>query len=391
MLSAKRFMWLALLFSVSAFIPAALADKSISDVWSKFEEVQKGSRALHQEFDVVRHIRSGYVDQVAHFQVLVDLSQGQWREQPVGEFGERIQVFNGEEQFVFESGGTEYVHLKRTNDKDQPLPEPYNTKVDWNKAKDVQQIPCGFPGKDHPCLVIEAPIKPWVRPGLPGEVVRMTNGTIRIMADTETGIWLRTHVSASVTGDTGESQWDVSFNIKQMSYGSAPDMALFRLPEGLHEVNDLSRWNEDRFKKELAGKPAPNLQATDIQGSKVSLAELKGKTVLLDFWTTWCPPCQSDASSVEKLNQKYGGKNLAIIGVSVDEDRATVENYLKKHPHTYPVVLSGENRLPPPYQIGIFPTYLIISPDGTLVTAEQGDKGFSKLRKDLEKAGMQAE
>ena len=103
------------------------------------------------------------------------------------------------------------------------------------------------------------------------------------------------------------------------------------------------------------------------------------------------PPCQSDASSIEKLNQKFGNKNLAIIGVSVDEDRATVENYLKKHPHSYPVVLSSENRLSPPYQIGIFPTYLIISPEGTLVTAEQGDQGFAKLRKDLERAGMNIE
>jgi thiol-disulfide isomerase/thioredoxin len=141
----------------------------------------------------------------------------------------------------------------------------------------------------------------------------------------------------------------------------------------------------------LAGKPAPGLQVKDIKGTVVSLSELKGKTVLLDFWTTWCPPCQSDASSIEKLNQKYGGKDLVIIGVSVDEDRDTVEKYLKKHPHTYPVVLSSENHMPPPYQIGVFPTYLIISPEGTLVTAEQGDKGFAKLRRDLEKAGMAAE
>jgi thiol-disulfide isomerase/thioredoxin len=157
------------------------------------------------------------------------------------------------------------------------------------------------------------------------------------------------------------------------------------------EVNDLTQWNEDRFKKELASKPAPGLQATDNHGARVSLAELKGKTVLLDFWTTWCPPGQSDASSIEKLNQKFGSKNLAVIGVSVNEDRATVENYLKKHPHSYPVVLSSENRLSPPYLIEVFPTYLIISPEGTLVTAEEGDKGFAKLRKDLEKAGMNIE
>ena len=56
------------------------------------------------------------------------------------------------------------------------------------------------------------------------------------------------------------------------------------MPEGLHEVNELSRWYEDRFKKELRRKPAPGLQATDdFDGGSVSLAELKGKTVLIDL------------------------------------------------------------------------------------------------------------
>ena len=141
----------------------------------------------------------------------------------------------------------------------------------------------------------------------------------------------------------------------------------------------------------MAGRVAPELQVTDIQGKAISLAELKGKTVLLDFWTTWCPPCQADAPSISKLNQKYGDKNLAIVGISVDEEREIVEKYLKKHPDSYPVVLSSENQMPRPYQIGVFPTYLIISPDGTLMTAEEGDKGFVKLRKELQKAGLEAE
>ena len=68
-----------------------------------------------------------------------------------------------------------------------------------------------------------------------------------------------------------------------------------------------------------------------------------------------------------------------------------MEKYLNKHPHGYPVVLSSENQLPRAYQVDALPTYLIIDPDGVLVTAEQGDQGFLRLRKDLEKAGLKAE
>jgi hypothetical protein len=65
-----------------------------------------------------------------------------------------------------------------------------------------------------------------------------------------------------------------------------------------------------------------------------------------------------------------------IIGISVDEERETVEKYLKKHPHSFPVVLSSENPLPRPYQIGVFPTYIVIGADGTLISAEEGIKGL---------------
>jgi thiol-disulfide isomerase/thioredoxin len=389
MLYPTKSICVSLLAYACVTAPVALAETPTSDLWSKFEEVEQGTRALHQEFEVVRNVKSGYSEQTSRFQVILDFSQGKWREQPVGTGGERIRVFDGHDLFVFEPGGTEYSRPKQA-DKDKPSPEPYENKVDWRKAKEVQRLPCGFSGKDHECVIIEAPIKPWLHMGLPGEVIKMADGIIRVMADTETGIWLRAHVSASVERGQIASQWDLTYNIKQMAYGATPDMSLFELPKGLKEVKDLTRW-VGYFKEQLSGKPAPALQVTDIHGTVHSLAELKGKTVLLDFWTTWCPPCQSDASSIEKLNQKYGNKNLAIIGISVDEERATVENYLKKHPHSYPVVLSSENRLPRTYQVDAFPTYLIISPDGTVVTAEQGDKGFGSLRKDLEKAGMSVE
>jgi len=121
------------------------------------------------------------------------------------------------------------------------------------------------------------------------------------------------------------------------------------------------------------------------------VSNLKGKTVLLDFWATWCPPCVADAPALDKLYRKYGEKDLMIIGISVNEERDIVEQFLKKHPHTFPVVLTSENEMPRPYQIGLFPTYMVIAPDGTLSTAVEGDQGFGELRKFLQKAGMETD
>jgi thiol-disulfide isomerase/thioredoxin len=392
MLSIKKFTSLSVLIGALVIVSNAIGETATSDVWSKFEATRQGMRGLHQEFEVVRRVKSRTVEQVSRHQVVIDFAKGIWREQAIGGDSDLTRLFDGQNLFVFEPGGTEYTRAKQKGDNEW-LPEPYETKLDWGKAKEVQRLPCGFTGKDHACVIIDAPVKPWVRPGTgtTGYVTTMTSGASRIMIDTETGIWLRCHTQELVEGQHGSYTWDLTYTIKDMSSGAAPDVTLFKLPDNLHEVKGLTPWNDTRINKQLAGKPAPDLQATDIQGKPVSLANLKGKTVLLDFGTTWCPPCQADAPSIEKLNQKYGNNNLAVVGISVSEDRDTVEKYLKKHPHSYPVVLSSENQLPRPYQIGIFPTYLIIAPDGTLVTAEQGDKGFGKLRKELEKAGLEAE
>ena len=374
---------------ISAVLVTVAYGATPNPLWTKFEATRQSARALHQEFEVTQHLKTASREQSSRHRVVIDLSQGKWREQAIGGGGELIRVFDGQELFVFEQDGNEYTQAKV---KDELLPQPYAMKLDWNKTKQIQQLPCGFSGQDHTCVVIEAPVKSWLRSDTNGHLARMSDGTARVMIDMETGIWLGARTVELVETPHVSYQVDTSYQTKQMRYGSVVDSALFRLPDGdLRKVKELSPWNEARIRKQLVGKSAPDLQAVDIQGKTISLADLRGKTVLLDFWTTWCPPCQADAPTIQRLNDKYGNKNLAVIGISVSEEREIVENYLKKHPHNYPVVLSSENQLPRPYQIGVFPTYLIIAPDGTLMTAAQGDQGFGKLRKDLKNAGLDIE
>lgn len=179
---------------------------------------------------------------------------------------------------------------------------------------------------------------------------------------------------------------------QRRSYGTPADTSLFHLPsDDIFEVKELSRWNAAKIKKQLAGKAAPELALTDIHGKSVTLSDFKGKTVLLDFWTTWCPPCRADAPALDKLYHKYGGQDLMVVGISVNEDRAIVEKFLTEHPHSSPIVLTTENEMPRPYQIGVFPTYIVIERDGTFAAAVEGDQGFSDLRKLLKKAGLEAE
>ena len=141
------------------------------------------------------------------------------------------------------------------------------------------------------------------------------------------------------------------------------------------------------MKAQLAGTPAPELNLTTLDGNPLSLESLKGRTVLLDFWATWCPPCRVDGPALDKLHARYGAQ-LVIIGLSVGEDRAVVEKYAKERPHQFSIALTAENELPRHYDVVALPTYVIIDAEGNLDTAVEGDRGFDGLRTRLKQAGL---
>jgi thiol-disulfide isomerase/thioredoxin len=153
-------------------------------------------------------------------------------------------------------------------------------------------------------------------------------------------------------------------------------------------VKSFTPWRASRIVKALSGKPAPEMNAADMRAEPVTLSGLAGKIVLLDFWATWCEPCRDDAPALDKLQQKYGERDLAIIGISVGDRRDVVEQFLRSHPHRFPNVMANENELPRPYQVEALPTYIVIGRDGAVVAATEGNQGFSELRRILKRAGL---
>jgi len=125
-----------------------------------------------------------------------------------------------------------------------------------------------------------------------------------------------------------------------------------RVSASLSGVTQTSK----RMNSALAGKPAPELSVTTLDGKTVTLESLKGKTVLLDFWATWCPPCRVDTPVLDKLHEKYGSQ-LAIVGLSIGEPRDVVEKFLKKNPHGFPIAVTSENELARPCLVEALPTY----------------------------------
>ena len=366
------------------------ADTSVNGLWSELKSKRDALSSVHQEFAVTQTFKTSHGEQASKRQVVVDLAPGRWRETSVSGSGKRIRIFDGSDLFTTEEDSDEYVRAKRRAKDEDPQPAPYRVgDPDWGKSKEIERLACGIPGRDDRCVVLEAPLKPSTR--IAGNSRRqMLGGTERVILDLGNGLLLSLRMIETIDDERGGYQSDVSYKLLRMQYGTAPDASLFKLPSAdMREVKELSRWNAAKIKKRLAGNPAPDLQLTDIQGKPVSLAAFKGRTVLLDFFTTWCPPCRKDAPALDKLYSKYGERDLTIVGISVSEDRPIVEKFLKEHPHNFPVVLTSENDMPREYEIAVFPTYIVIDSEGTLTSAVEGDQGFSDLRKLLKKAGLE--
>jgi thiol-disulfide isomerase/thioredoxin len=368
----------------------ACGQGSASDLWNELKAKREALPGLHQEFEASRTFMTSRATQGSQIEIVVDFSNKKWRERSVNGSEDRIRIFDGDTLFLMEEGGEEYVRTKHKPKDDDPEPSPYGSiELDWTKAKVVAHQPCGFSGNDHSCAIFEAPVKSQIRMGMGEHVTRITAGIARLAVDSQNGMLVQMKTREVIENERINYTRDLNYSLVRMRYGAVPDPDLFQLPtSAVHEVKQLSSWNVSRIKKQLLGKPAPELQVTDLQGNPISLSALRGKTVLLDFWTTWCPPCRADGPSLDKLYAKYGGKDLVIVGISVDEERAIVEKFLKEHPHNFPVALTSENEMPRPYQIGQFPTYIVIASDGTLTSAAEGDQGFGELRRFLKKAGL---
>jgi thiol-disulfide isomerase/thioredoxin len=141
---------------------------------------------------------------------------------------------------------------------------------------------------------------------------------------------------------------------------------------------------EDRMARlNLLGKPAPPVAGTDVDGKPVSLADLKGKVVLVDFWATWCPPCVASIPTLNALAQKYHDQGFAILGINVDamhedvkDDKAAlqvVRRFLVKHRVTWLNLLNGQgvSDFATAYRVEQIPASFLVGNDGKIVALDQ--------------------
>jgi cytochrome c biogenesis protein CcmG/thiol:disulfide interchange protein DsbE len=126
-----------------------------------------------------------------------------------------------------------------------------------------------------------------------------------------------------------------------------------------------------------AGATAPELaatlddgttyQLTDLDGRAIRLADLRGKVVWLNFWASWCPPCQQETPILRDLDAKYRDRGLAIIGISVQETTpADIEAYAERYQLRYTIGFDGSGHILRTYRVFALPTQFFINTNGVI-------------------------
>jgi thiol-disulfide isomerase/thioredoxin len=126
------------------------------------------------------------------------------------------------------------------------------------------------------------------------------------------------------------------------------------------------------------GDSFPELAKYNLEGKLPD--ELHGKVVLVDFWASWCGPCQASFPVLEELNKHYAAQGLVILAVSVDEKKSDMDDFLAKHPVSFTVIRDAGQKLVAAADISSMPTSFILDGDGRVRWLHNGFKGAATAR-----------
>jgi thiol-disulfide isomerase/thioredoxin len=149
----------------------------------------------------------------------------------------------------------------------------------------------------------------------------------------------------------------------------------------------------------LLGKPAPDFALEDLEGKKVSLASYRGKTIMINFWATWCGPCKIETPWLVELRREYAPKGFEILGISAEnddlapddkkgwaKDKTAIAAFVHQEHMPYPVLINGDSISDAYGGLEAMPTSFFVDRNGKVVAVQMGITSKDDLAAKIEKA-----
>jgi cytochrome c biogenesis protein CcmG/thiol:disulfide interchange protein DsbE len=132
-------------------------------------------------------------------------------------------------------------------------------------------------------------------------------------------------------------------------------------------------------------EPAPPLPSAVLQAPKTTLASLRGKPALVNFWASWCEPCRQEAPELERLNRSLHGE-ARLVGVDYTDQAGNARDFIQQYGWTFPVLSDPDGIYGARYRFSGLPTTVVLDARGRIVETLRGPQSAADLRQALDSA-----
>jgi peroxiredoxin len=198
----------------------------------------------------------------------------------------------------------------------------------------------------------------------------LRDGLIVLLAVLVGSLWLRQVAPGQLKG---AAQLAVMFLV-----GSA---LIVSFAANLWEKPDASQSSEAGYGLNI-GQQAPDFEVQNLEGKPVKLSDYRGKTVVLNFWATWCPPCRAEMPHMERFHEQYHD-DVVVLGMNATTTEASpnvVEAWVKEWGLQFPIVLDSQGKVIEAYRINSYPTTYVMDAEGKVIYRYQGPMNFDMLK-----------
>jgi cytochrome c biogenesis protein CcmG/thiol:disulfide interchange protein DsbE len=134
----------------------------------------------------------------------------------------------------------------------------------------------------------------------------------------------------------------------------------------------------------LVGKPGPSFAVVDMAGRPASLADYRGKIVVLNLWASWCPPCRAEMPDLERLYRDYAKRGVVVLGVDQGEAADRARTFATSLGITYPVLIDDAQQYGRVYAALGLPTTIVVDRTGVVAQAFDGALSYAQMRAAVE-------